>query len=515
MTNPGFEDGLQGWNQIGTAGISFANVRSGSRALRLESGDNRIFRRLPATAGNEFTLQAYFRASSGRKNARIRIRYLNSSFQRLLTENQFIRVGTSYTLVEATATAPPNTAFIEVSIRGFIDNILLADDICLINRDGTPPTNQPDLRTRLRSGNYSGNPGDVANFNFDLINAGTATATGNYRVGFVLSTDANLSNNDVLVGEVNTGNTSVGTISNVAGAITIPSGTNPGNYFLIAKVDFDNVINESNENNNVTSRAFTVNGSTTNNPPNCAAVSNFPWHEWASRVAVNGTVKNSDRTVYSDFTSTNFMIGKDGNNSISLTTKYSYFTEDAYWRVWIDYNQNDIYEANEIFFQKVVSAPADGNGVTSVAQASNVSVPSSALNGATNMRVIVSRNSFADPCGTIAFGEVEDYTAVIGASSASMRGEEEFFFSDTKMVSLAPNPATDRVVIGLDKLQGQAFELMISNQLGQILLRQSFAEEELIRFAYDTSNLPTGIYFIWVKAEGKKSIPQKLIKQRL
>ncbi len=517
LTNAGFENGLTDWVQAGNTAIISNNVRTGNNAVELGNGSSRVFRSFSTTAGNTFNLKAYLRSGSGNKNAGISIKYMSSSYQPILNETDYFTVGSTYTLYEKTETAPPNTAFIEISVRGFGDGTLIADDICLTNGEVTPPTNEPDLQVAFASGNYSADPGEVASFSFDLTNAGTAIATDSYRIGFVLSTDATLSSNDVLVGEVPTGNTGIGTTSDITGAITIPANTAPGNYFLIAKADFDEVITESNENNNLDTRPFTVDGTITppTGEPNCEAESDFPWHEWVSEVTVNGTTKASSKSTYSDFTSTAMMLGKDGNNDISLTAKYSYVTADAYWRVWIDYNQNDIYEADEIFYEAVVPAPASGSGVTSVAQASNLSIPDGALDGSTSMRVIVARDAFADPCGTVPFGEVEDYTAVIGASSASMRGEENAFYSDPQLVSLAPNPATDHVVIGLDKMNGQDFEMIITNQLGQVFLQQSFVENEIDRYNYDTSDLPSGVYFVWLKADGKRSIPQKLIKQQL
>lgn len=518
LTNAGFENGLMDWLVRGNASTTSSNVRTGDGAAELGSGSNRLYRSFSTTAGNTFNLKAYLRSGSGSKNAGISIKYMSSSYQPILNETDYFSAGSTYTLFEKTETAPANTAFIEISIRGFGEGTLIADDICLTNGNVTPPAGNPDLQVSFAGGNYNADPGAVANFNFDLTNAGTVTVEDDYRIGFVLSNDTVFSPDDVLIGEVPTGNTGIGTIANVPGAIRIPAGTDAGSYFLIAVADYDEVVTESNENNNTAVRTFTVNGTITPPPsgePNCEAESDFPWHEWVSEVTVNEVSKSSSKSVYSDFTSTQFSLGKDGNNNISLTAKYSYVTADAYWRVWVDYNQNDIYEADEVLFEQIVAAPANGSDVTSVAQGSNISIPVSALNGSTKMRVIVSRDVFAEACGTIAFGEVEDYTVLIGASSANLNEEQHTFITDPQLVSLTPNPATDQVEIGLSKMEGQDFELMISNQLGQVLLHQSFEANGADIFTYDTSALPTGVYFVWLKAAGKRSVPQKLIKQRL
>ena len=265
---------------------------------------------------------------------------------------------------------------------------------------------------------------------------------------------------------------------------------------------------------------FTVNGTTPppTGEPNCAAESDFPWHEWVSSVEVNGTENTSDKKSYSDFTNNFFNFTQDNNNSITLTATYSYVTADAYWRVWIDYNQNDIYEADEIFFEQMVPAPASSSGVTSTATGTGLSIPNGPLSGdgVAKMRVILSRDGFAEACGNIAFGEVEDYSALIlDPGSASTYSQENRFTTDQQLVELAPNPTSDQVTIGLEKVQGAPFELVIVNQLGQAMFQQKFSENTDRQVTLSTVDFPTGIYFVWLKQEGNRSIPQKLIKQQL
>jgi len=523
LTNAGFEDGLNDWHISGNANATSTNVRTGNSAAELGNGSSRIFRSFETSVDNTFTLMTYLRSENGDKNAGISIKYMSSSYQPILNETDYFSVGNTYTLFEKTETAPANTAFIEISIRGFGDGNLYADDVCLTNGDVTPPPppmDQPDLQVAFVGGNYSGDPGAVAEFTFDLINAGTTTATESYRIGFVLSTDATLSSDDVFTGEVPTGNTGVGTISDIGGAITIPANMAAGNYFLIAKADFDEVISESNEDNNLATQAFTINGTITPPPPtgepNCEAESDFPWHEWVSNVEVNGTENASGKRSYSDFTDTFLTFTNDNNNSINLTATYSYVTADAYWRV---YNQNDIFEASEIFFEQMVPAPESGSGVTSTASGTGLSIPDLSLSGdgVAKMRVILSRDGFAEACGNIAFGEVEDYSALLidaNNISASTHSEENLFVDDRQLLNLTPNPTTDQVRVGLEKVQGETFELMIVNQLGQVVFQQEFSENSDRQFTVSILDFPSGVYFVWLSAEEKRSIPQKLIKQK-
>jgi len=118
--------------------------------------------------------------------------------------------------------------------------------------------NQPDLDLADLRSPDEGDAGSVVNFTVDLKNIGTATASGDYVIGFYLSNNNTLSSNDTRVGVINTGNTPVGTINNVPASISIPASFPPGDYFLIGKADINNDIDESNEGNNTIRRPITV-----------------------------------------------------------------------------------------------------------------------------------------------------------------------------------------------------------------------------------------------------------------
>ena len=129
-----------------------------------------------------------------------------------------------------------------------------------INGDGNPDQ-LPDLNlARLTNLPNEANQGDVVEFNFDLINSGEATAAENYTIGAYLSTDSNFGNaDDIRVGEINTGQTPIGTIPDVLGAIIIPNNTPTGSYFLILVADDGGVIAETDESNNFLSGNIFVN----------------------------------------------------------------------------------------------------------------------------------------------------------------------------------------------------------------------------------------------------------------
>lgn len=87
-----------------------------------------------------------------------------------------------------------------------------------------------------------------------------------------------------------------------------------------------------------------------------------------------------------------------------------------HFRVFIDWNQNGIFENNptEAYYLGTI-ANSGGNTITLI---SNISVPATALTGNTHMRVIKNYNSDpTNPCGTYTFGQSEDYAVNVAAPS--------------------------------------------------------------------------------------------------
>ncbi|MCF8443009.1 MAG: DUF11 domain-containing protein, partial [Saprospiraceae bacterium] len=123
-----------------------------------------------------------------------------------------------------------------------------------------PPVLKPDLTiSNLVIGNSPVQPGQVLTYNFDLANIGNGAASADFKVKAWISTDPYFSSNDIQDGIVPTGNFIAGfSVSGVPGSSTLPSVLAAGQYYLLLKVDADEVISESNESNNWVSGTFLV-----------------------------------------------------------------------------------------------------------------------------------------------------------------------------------------------------------------------------------------------------------------
>jgi len=93
---------------------------------------------------------------------------------------------------------------------------------------------------------------------YDRINNNGNTSANNSYVGYYLSTDSILSTNDIYLTSLSSGIISVGSNVTQSLALTIPTSTISGNYYIICKADYANMITESDELNNISYRPITV-----------------------------------------------------------------------------------------------------------------------------------------------------------------------------------------------------------------------------------------------------------------
>lgn len=73
------------------------------------------------------------------------------------------------------------------------------------------------------------------------------------------------------------------------------------------------------------------------------------------------------------------------------------------WRVWVDFNQDGVFGANESVLTGSSRKPVPGY----------IHVPPNAALGLTRMRVSMRWGGIPAPCGVMRWGEVEDYTVNI------------------------------------------------------------------------------------------------------
>ncbi len=127
--------------------------------------------------------------------------------------------------------------------------------------------------------------------------------------------------------------------------------------------------------------------------------------EWIDQVEYI-TIDNlsGDDNGYGDYTNIVDVVTVGSTTSITLTPGFSDQAFDEYWRVCIDWNQDgDFADPGEIVIEENSTDPITAS----------FTIPTTALNGQTRMRVSMKRGSYPDKCELIPEGEVEDYTLTV------------------------------------------------------------------------------------------------------
>ncbi|QHI37365.1 PII-type proteinase [Kordia antarctica] len=145
----------------------------------------------------------------------------------------------------------------------------------------------------------------------------------------------------------------------------------------------------------------------------CASNGNSVADEYISRVQL-GSIDNSTGASaggYADHTSVSTSLAKNTSQTITVTPTWSGTVYSEGYSVWIDYNQDgDFSDAGEQVWTQAATQTTPVSG--------SFTVPSSATNGATRMRVSLKYNAIPTACESFSYGEVEDYTVNITSGAA-------------------------------------------------------------------------------------------------
>ncbi len=193
----------------------------------------------------------------------------------------------------------------------------------------------------------------------------------------------------------------IGTTTNTSYSVTGLSASTAYTFYVTAKDAAGNV-SAASSTITVTTTAVSVTYCTSKG-------SNYSY-EWIDLVQLN-TINNvtTANAGYGNFTSLSTNLTAGTSYTIYFSAGFSSSAYTEYWYIWIDYDQDGTFETTEL-----INSTSSKLATT---LSKTFTVPATATAGSTRMRVTMKYNSAPTACETFSYGEVEDYTIVIGAGT--------------------------------------------------------------------------------------------------
>lgn len=136
VDNPGFEDGLTGWTNLGNTAVVTTDVNSGADALRIGYGGGGVSQDVTSAVkvGRTYTVQASAKLASAKSSGRIVVRALNSSGD-IISRIPVEVTSTTYSRYSLSFQVPSGTSNVVVFLWADIGgDYVYFDDVILMGR---------------------------------------------------------------------------------------------------------------------------------------------------------------------------------------------------------------------------------------------------------------------------------------------------------------------------------------------------------------------------------------------
>ncbi|GGZ43477.1 hypothetical protein GCM10008088_00500 [Mesonia mobilis] len=379
----------------------------------------------------------------------------------------------------------------------------------------TVPSSALEGATRMRvSMKYNGIPTACESFSYGEVEDYTVTISGGTADTEAPSAPTNLSANNVtettvdLSWSASTDNVGVTGYdvyqgSSLLGSVT---GTTTQITGLTANTSYSFYVEAKDAEGNISAASNTVSVTTSGAPAvnYCASQGNNSSYEWIDLVALNGMSNaTGDDGGYADYTNQVTSLPY-GSNTVNISAGFSGSSYTEYWKIWIDYNKNGMFESSELM--------VSGSSSSSATLSGTFTVPTSALAGTTRMRVSMKYNAAQTACESFSYGEVEDYTVNIGQSVNAIAtttqegqelGNETIASFEAK---LYPNPVSGNILnVRMNDARETAYQIF--DMMGKKVLQGNLSSSTI-----QVNGLSSGVYLLKLN-DGQKEIVKKFIKQ--
>ena len=191
---------------------------------------------------------------------------------------------------------------------------------------------------------------------------------------------------------------------------------------------------------------------------------------------------------YGNYTNLSTGLTQGSSNELTITTGYG----SVYVKVWIDFNDNFVFDPEEVVVDDYVIA--NGQGAGTYTETMLLNIPGDALLGEHLMRVKTNYNENvpADACESTMFGEAEDYMvivdAVTGIGLQSLEPNDLIVYNtgnNQYIMNFNAVYITETLVVTVHNIQGQ---MLIRNRVNNV--------NGKYEYDFDMSYAPKGIYLL-------------------
>jgi bacillolysin len=239
----------------------------------------------------------------------------------------------------------------------------------------------------------------------------------------------------------------------------------------------------------------------------CTSNGSNQGYEWIDLVQLGSINRTSSKETggYYNGTALSTTLTAGVAQTVYFSAGFTGTAYTEYWKVYIDYNKNGVFtDAGEL----VVS----GSSSSAATLSGTFTVPTTAKNGTTRMRVVMSDASATTSCGSFSYGETEDYTVNISGgtalapSLAGISGATPIGNEVAREARAYPNPTAGLLTVALPN-DGAVQSVKVYDQRGAEVKVRVLDGGQL-----DVSSLKAGIYQVSL-SDGQKAFRTRFVKE--
>jgi hypothetical protein len=212
-----------------------------------------------------------------------------------------------------------------------------------------------------------------------------------------------------------------------------------------------------------------------------------------TNVEFAGFTNRSDAAVggspaHEDFTSVVGTVSAGESYEIILEGNTDGETFENRFAVFIDWNQNDVFDTDEVYAITTIITSSTGEDGQQAIQ--SIEVPVGATVGLTRMRVkkLFGTTDYLDPCIGAFYGQTEEYTLDVNTLSNTSFNSTDFTYY--------PNPVNDILSIST---ASTVDNIKVYNMLGQMVVETA---PKVSNPQVDMKELQSGVYLVTLEVEG-------------